>query len=768
MENATINDLLAVEKRVVAEMKHFTDGWSQNQDAKASNIEESYRSKFTAIESKIEEVKQQDAVKKEWAEKIKEIDDKLKVQDEVKEKLKEIDDKMKVQDELKVYVTQEIERMEILIAQQKGGEKEKSKSKRVMTSRRDFAFLPKYNGKHEDFDEWKFKIVTFLSEEVEFKELLLKLDDLKEIPDPEAAKGILKQIQDCHGQDDDPHWINHQLYQVLSLNLEGKALNMIKNVKTFKESNGVLGWCKLMQDCSSMTAQRLQGLAQKVYSPKRAKNYGEVIANIEEWETNVALFEKIEERPLNQTTKIYAIRQIAPEELEKDVVRLSSTLTSYDQVKSYIFEQVATRRDAKGVQKGPVAMDLNVMEMMTNLFGGPEEKEIDENKCGLCDEENAKEKLKQMFTFYKGKAGGKGFGGKGFNGTCHHCGEFGHRLNECRKKDAEMSKGKGKGGKGDPFALFGKGNFGGSKGYFGGKGKGKFGGKSYDGEKGYGGGKGFGGKGYGGYGKGGGIYGFWGEEEPGKTNWTLNLSKSRAPDAPPGLLPFNGKNKFDVLEENEDDVNQRQADLEEMEKAYDNEFPKQPLGNYSKRSQKPKFEKFVKAKTKVLNLFEKYGADPKELYPVIHKNTDEWQYIEGVMDSGAEESVTYPSMCLQYPVVSSEGSRKGQKYTSASGDEIPNLGEQVLPVVTMDGWETNARYQSADVSKPLNSISEICDGGGPEGQFVLFSKWGGLILNLESGRRMSFDRQGGIYTMGMWVKPPSMTGPASGFTRPGA
>jgi hypothetical protein len=191
--------------------------------------------------------------------------------------------------------------------------------------------------------------------------------------------------------------------------------------------------------------------------------------------------------------------------------------------------------------------------------------------------------------------------------------------------------------------LFGKGNSGGNKCYFGGKGKGKFEGKSYDGEKGYGGGKGFGGKGYGGYGKGGGIYGFWGEEEPGKTNWTLNLSKSQVPDAPPGLLPFSGKNKFDVLEENDDDVNQRQADLEEMEKAYDKEFPKQPLGNYSKRSQKPKFEKFVKAKTKVLNLFEKYGADPKELYPVTHKNTDEWQYIEGVMDSGAEESVTYPS-----------------------------------------------------------------------------------------------------------------------------
>ena len=36
-----------------------------------------------------------------------------------------------------------------------------------------------------------------------------------------------------------------------------------------------------------------------------------MIGLIEEWEINVALFGKIEERPLNQTTQIYAIGQIA-------------------------------------------------------------------------------------------------------------------------------------------------------------------------------------------------------------------------------------------------------------------------------------------------------------------------------------------------------------------------------------------------------------------------------------------------------------------------
>ena len=46
------------------------------------------------------------------------------------------------------------------------------------------------------------------------------------------------------------------------------------------------------------------------------------------------------------------------------------------------------------------------------------------------------------------RKGNKGSGPKGnkggVQGNCLYCGAWGHRLNECRKKDADM-KGKGKG-----------------------------------------------------------------------------------------------------------------------------------------------------------------------------------------------------------------------------------------------------------------------------------------------------------------------------------
>ena len=252
-------------------------------------------------------------------------------------------------------VTVQIGAMNTKLKEQKGkgedGQEKDKKEKRTMTTRNNFRYLPKYNGKHEEFDDWKFKMRTFLSEESELKELLLKLEELTEVPDDEYILNLIKEIHASDGQGEDEKWMNHQLYQVLCLNLEGKAVATVKNLTSKKDVNGVLGWCKLMQDCSSMTAQRLQGLAVKVYSPKRCKLYADVNSSIEEWEANVAMFTAVEGKDMNPATKLYAIRQIVPEELEKDIVRASTSLNTYELVRSYIFEQVAVRRDVKNASK---------------------------------------------------------------------------------------------------------------------------------------------------------------------------------------------------------------------------------------------------------------------------------------------------------------------------------------------------------------------------------------------------------------------------------
>ena len=80
-----------------------------------------------------------------------------------------------------------------------------------------------------------------------------------------------------------------------------------------------------------------------------------------------------------------------------------------------------------------------------------EDEEKDNKKKKAQTEEEAPEKEEQYthdeFLAWMGKGTGKGGkpsspkGGKrGFQGNCHYCGTYGHRINECRKKDADMKR----------------------------------------------------------------------------------------------------------------------------------------------------------------------------------------------------------------------------------------------------------------------------------------------------------------------------------------
>ena len=91
---------------------------------------------------------------------------------------------------------------------------------------------------------------------------------------------------------------------------------------------------------------------------------------------------------------------------------------------------------------------------------------------------------------------------------------------------------------------------------------------------------------------------------------------------------------------------------------------------------------------------------------------------------------------------------------SASEDTLPNLGEQKLEVVLDSGKSTAIKYQIADVSRALNEDTEICDSGHPDhGNHVIFGRRGGMIVNLETGKRTPFQRECNIYCLGYWVKP---------------
>ena len=80
-------------------------------------------------------------------------------------------------------------------------------------------------------------------------------------------------------------------------------------------------------------------------------------------------------------------------------------------------------------------------------------------------------------------------------------------------------------------------------------------------------------------------------------------------------------------------------------------------------------------------------------------------------------------MAPGYQVVAGPGSKRGQKYVSASGDEIANEGEQRLPMVKNSGVVTEQKWQLGAVTRPLQSVGETYDAGNR----VVFGRGGGII-----------------------------------------
>ena len=144
---------------------------------------------------------------------------------------------------------------------------------------------------------------------------------------------------------------------------------------------------------------------------------------MEKWEAAVQVHVKDTGRELSDTTMANCLRILVPTDLYADLQQMSH-IVSYSGVKRYIVDQVSLHicRDPsrqKLEHQGPASMDTNIAETHNEQSGAPQDNED------------------PALNASKGKE-------KGFKGQCFYCGQYGHRLFECRKKDADMMNGKRK------------------------------------------------------------------------------------------------------------------------------------------------------------------------------------------------------------------------------------------------------------------------------------------------------------------------------------
>ncbi len=141
---------------------------------------------------------------------------------------------------------------------------------------------------------------------------------------------------------------------------------------------------------------------------------------------------------------------------------------------------------------------------------------------------------------------------------------------------------------------------------------------------------------------------------------------------------------------------------------------------------------------------------------------DEYVVIEIVLDTGAGDHVLDRFDAPGYAVEESAGSKRGQHFTAAGGHKIANQGQMVLSLKVQSGSgkevDIASTFQVASVTRPLWSVSKICDTG----HWAKFTAKDATIFDENNVPVATFERRGGLYVGKVKLRNPRHPG----FTRP--
>merc|ERR1712026_473795 len=130
----------------------------------------------------------------------------------------------------------------------------------------------------------------------------------------------------------------------------------------------------------------------------------------------------------------------------------------------------------------------------------------------------------------------------------------------------------------------------------------------------------------------------------------------------------------------------------------------------------------------------------------------EWRKVRFCLDSGAGEIVMAEEDLPEVETKESWGSKHGQSYEVANGDEIDNEGEKqfVAHMVTVEGADSGGRGITAQVCKvhrPLMSVKKICKNC----QKVAFDEEGSYVENKTTGEKIRVLEEDGEYVLDVCV-----------------
>ena len=113
---------------------------------------------------------------------------------------------------------------EVVILQGKIKDKDTNGGRDLFIVKKGFGSLPPFDGRVDKYDDWRFKVITFLKMEDNFRELLEWTEKLTTMPEQKDLDAW-----EFEQKNRNASLMNDQLYNFLCLNLKDEALTMVKN-----------------------------------------------------------------------------------------------------------------------------------------------------------------------------------------------------------------------------------------------------------------------------------------------------------------------------------------------------------------------------------------------------------------------------------------------------------------------------------------------------------------------------------------------------------
>ena len=139
--------------------------------------------------------------------------------------------------------------------------------------------------------------------------------------------------------------------------------------------------------------------------------------------------------------------------------------------------------------------------------------------------------------------------------------------------------------------------------------------------------------------------------------------------------------------------------------------------------------------------------------------------VEAAADSGAADHVLAATDAPMYQMEESPGSKIGQNFVGAGGHKMANRGQVRLNLRAQNGKKGRdimIVFQVAKVTRPLMSVSNICDAG----MSMRFTSTMAVIEDANGKEVCRFFIIGGLYVAIMKLRNPNYKAPNKPFARP--